>query len=365
MTKRERMERRRRRQRIRRIRMAIKIFIYTLIAVLIGVVVWAVASRFIKPEEADKTIPSVDAVTEESAVEEVTAVKSPYTGTGGRNGWNVDENGWWYLNDDETIFTSGWQTIDGNEYYFDEYGYMATGWKQVDGEYYLFGQDGLMEPDATEKLVALTYDDGPSNHTDRLLDCLVENGAKATFFVVGTQIEEFPEVLKRTEELGMEIGSHTYDHPYLKQISAADIQTTMDKNETLITSILGHGTTIMRPTGGAVNDTIRANVNRPMILWDIDTLDWDTRDAQSVADKVLNDVQDGSIILMHDLYEATVEATEIFLPELVSRGYRMVTVSELAQLRGITLQNGQEYSAFYPPQQEESGDDVVEPSGEE
>ncbi len=339
-------------------------------ALLVGVIVWAVASVFIKPEE-EASIPA-DSVTvqQEESVEEVTATTAAYTGIGGQHGWNVDDTGWWYLNDDETIFTSGWQTIDGNTYYFDENGYMATGWKQIDGEYYLFGVDGIEQPDATEKLVALTYDDGPSNNTDRLLDCLVANGAKATFFVVGTQVEEFSASMKRADELGMEIGSHTYDHPFLKQLSAEELQQTMEKNETLITSILGHGTALMRPTGGAVTDTIRANINEPMILWDLDTLDWDSHDAESIVKEVLNNVKDGSVILMHDLYEETVKATELFLPELVARGYRMVTVSELAELRGVTLQSGETYTAFYPPQEqassaEESGDDAAESSQEE
>lgn len=350
MTNRELQERRKRRKRIRRLRMAVKIAVYALMAVLIGVIVWALASRFVKREDvpADK-----DSAIEEAAPEIGDAIKSAYTGTGGQKGWNVDEFGWWYLNDDETIYTDGWQTVEGNTYYFDAAGYMATGWKQIDGEYHYFRPDGIEEPEATEKLVAITYDDGPSNHTDRLLDCLEANGAKATFFVVGTQVEEFPETLQREESLGMEIGSHTYDHTYLKKADAETIQTVMSKNEEVLTSLLGHGTTLMRPTGGGISDTVRENVSQPMIIWDLDTRDWDTRDTDSIVNEVLNNVQDGSVVLLHDLYESTVAASEIFIPELISRGFRMVTVSELAELRGVSLESGKAYDAFYLPKPEE------------
>ena len=349
MTKRELIERRKRRKRIHRIRMAIKIGVYTLAILLAGFLIWGLVSLFSKEEEG----PSVNPPAVESQVTQGDAVKTTYTGTTGKKGWNVDENGWWYLNDDESIFTSGWQTIDGKEYYFNAEGYMSTGWKNIDGEYHFFREDGTENVEATEKLIAVTYDDGPSQHTDRLLDCLVENGAKATFFVVGTQVEQYSDTVIRAESLGMEIGSHTYDHPYVSKLGAEEIRDTMAKNEEVINTYLGHGTTIMRPTGGAVSDTICANVGRPLINWDLDTLDWKSRDVDSIVNLVLDNVQDGSVILLHDLYETTVAASEIFIPELVARGYRMVTVSELAELRGVPLEVGQVYEAFYVLEVEE------------
>ena len=366
MTNKQLQERRKRRKRIRRIRMAIKIAVYALMALLVVGVVWAIGSKLIKKDKTEEIPEDVVVVEEQQTTETVAeAAKAAYTGTGGRKGWNVDDAGWWYLNDDETIYTSGWQTIDGNTYYFDENGYMVTGWKQIDGEYYFFQQDGLVQPEATEKLVALTYDDGPSSYTDRLLDCLEANGAKATFFVVGEQVERFPETLQREDELGMEIGSHTYDHPYMKQLDAAGIQNTLSKNEEVITSLIGHGTSIMRPTGGALSDLIRANVNSPLIIWDLDTLDWETKNVDSIVSEILNNVKDGSIVLMHDLYETTVEASEIIIPELVSRGYRMVTVSELAELRGVTLEAGEDYEAFYVPEPESDTQQVDTPEDSE
>ena len=105
-----------------------------------------------------------------------------------------------------------------------------------------------------------------------------------------------------------------------------------------------------------------------MIIWDLDTLDWETKNVDSIVSEVLNNVKDGSIVLMHDLYETTVEASEIIIPELVSRGYRMVTVSELAELRGVTLEAGEDYEAFYVPepesdtQQVDTSEDSEEPA---
>ena len=166
----------------------------------------------------------------------------------------------------------------------------------------------------------------------------------------------------------MEIGSHTYDHTYLYQVDAATIEEKMRLNEEVITATIGHGTTIMRPTGGGVNDTVRATVTEPMIHWDVDTLDWDHRNAQTTVNTILEQVQDGSIILMHDLYSATVDASEIIIPELIRQGYKLVTISELAELRGVTLESGEVYYDFYLPDDipsEETQGNVEENSGED
>lgn len=346
MTRREIIEKRRRKRRIQIIRRCIKAGIYATLAIVAMVIIWKViVPLFPKGEEEDKMM-EVRA----DVLGPGDALKVAYTGSNGVEGWNVDSVGWWYLNEDHTYFASGWQTIEGQEYYFNDSGYMATGWYNIDGESYYFKVTGEQDPEATQKLVAVTYDDGPSPYTDRLLDCLEENGVKATFFVVGTQIEAYPEALQRENELGMEIGSHTYDHTLLNKVDAETIKEKMQQNEDVMTNIIGHGTTLMRPTGGGINDTVRSAVNQPMICWDVDTRDWEHRDAQKTISNILEQVQDGSIILMHDLYSATVDASEIIIPELIRQGYKLVTVSELAELRGVTLEPGSAYYDFYPPE---------------
>ena len=102
----------------------------------------------------------------------------------------------------------------------------------------------------------------------------------------------------------------------------------------------------MRPPYGAINDTVKANVGMPMILWSIDTLDWKTRNAQSTINNVMTKVKDGDIILMHDIHTETVDAALTLIPKLEEAGYQLVTVSEMAQAKGVTLENGKAYSTI-------------------
>ena len=139
---------------------------------------------------------------------------------------------------------------------------------------------------------------------------------------------------------GMEIGSHTYDHITLSTATAEQIQDTMNKNDALLQKLINFTPTIMRPTGGGVNDTVTANVNKPLINWDVDTQDWKTKNADQTIATATTDVKDGSIILMHDLYQSTAEATVSLVPRLQQMGYKLVTVSELAETYGYKLEAG-------------------------
>ena len=151
-----------------------------------------------------------------------TAVKQTISDTTNANvGWNVDDTGWWYMNSDSTQFVSGWKTSEGQRYYFRDNGYLATGWVNTgEGADIYFDASGVPDPNAKQKLCAITYDDGPSQNTGMILDALEQYDAKATFFVVGTQADYYRDELRREYEMGMEIGSHTYEHPILSFISA-------------------------------------------------------------------------------------------------------------------------------------------------
>ena len=303
-------------------------------------------------ESAGSTVsasPVAPSVSTSPASGKDTAVQRMMAQSGeGAPGWNVDENGWWYKSEDNSRYADGWQTIGGERYYFNADGYLATGWQNIDGKYIFFRESGVQDPKAHLKCVALTFDDGPSPNTDRILKVLADNDAKATFFVVGTMAEIRQEQIRAEHEAGMQIGSHTYDHDYLTKLDPDGIKETMDKLDDVVRSVTGEGTTVMRPPGGLYNDTVQATLDKPMIIWDVDTLDWKTRDAESTYNAVMNEVKDGSIILMHDLYEATAEAAERIIPALAEMGYKMVTVSELAQINGYTLQAGEPYLALYP-----------------
>ena len=199
------------------------------------------------------------------------------------------------------------------------------------------------QPTPVPKYIALTFDDGPSSFTDRLLDCLEKNNAKATFFMVGKEVESFPDEVKRMEALGCELGNHTYSHTDLTTLSPEGISSEIAKTDELLLNLAGHGATVVRPPYGSINDSVRSTVGTPMILWSIDTLDWETQDAQQTVDTVLSQVEDGSIILMHDIFSTSVDAAEILVPELIKQGYNLVTVHELAKINGIDLQPGTEY----------------------
>lgn len=188
------------------------------------------------------------------------------------------------------------------------------------------------------KAVALTFDDGPSKHTSRILDCLSANGAKATFFVVGPNVQRFGDTLRRAHALGMEIGNHTVNHKNLRNLSQTEVYSEINTNADYIEAAIGVRPSLVRPPYGNYSDAILATANQPFILWSIDTLDWKTRNTQSTVDSVLSSVKDGDIVLMHDLYEPTAAAAEIIIPELIKRGFDLVTIPELAQRKGITLE---------------------------
>lgn len=204
--------------------------------------------------------------------------------------------------------------------------------------------------DPTKPMVALTYDDGPSAVTSRILDTLEANGARATFYMVGNRMGNHQSTIQRMQALGCELGSHTWNHVYLTKLSAEGIHGNLNRLDSTLQTIAGTRTVTMRPPGGFINNSVKAalaSYGQPAIMWSIDTLDWKTRNAQSTIDTVLSKVRDGDIILMHDLYGATADASAVLIPELVNRGYQLVTISELAACRG-GMQPGQVYHSFRP-----------------
>lgn len=204
--------------------------------------------------------------------------------------------------------------------------------------------------DPAKPMVALTIDDGPYAPVgNRILDCLAEHGAKATFYMVGNRCSSYVEEMQRIAADGHELGNHTYSHKYLNKLGAEGIRSEIDRGAEAIQSTAGVAPATVRLPGGLKNDTVLANVNAPMIMWSIDTLDWKTRDAQSTVDAVLGRVKDGDIILVHELYQPTADAVIQLVPALIERGYQLVTVSEMATHRG-GLENGKLYYHFYPEQ---------------
>lgn len=200
-------------------------------------------------------------------------------------------------------------------------------------------------PDPSKPMVALTFDDGPYGPvTNRILEKLEQYGGHATFFVVGNRVKTYASSVQRAVQAGCQIGNHTYDHKNpLTKLSTVQIQKQIHDTDVAVAYYAGSAPVIVRPVGGAVNDTVKSAVGKPIVNWSIDTLDWKSKNAASVTSKVLDHVQDGDIVLMHDLYKSTADACDTIIPELTKRGYQLVTVSELAQAKGVSMKNGEIY----------------------
>lgn len=191
------------------------------------------------------------------------------------------------------------------------------------------------EIDPDKPMVALTFDDGPgfNKASNQILDTLEKYKAKATFFMVGYNASVLPDNVKRKVELGMELGNHTWNHKhYGENVTASDIK----KASNAIYKICGQYPTAFRSPGGMTTTKIRKECkaeNMALYYWSIDTEDWRSRDAKSVEKNVLNYVQDGDIILMHEIYESTAKAVEKIVPKLIKKGYQLVTCQELVKAK--------------------------------
>lgn len=184
--------------------------------------------------------------------------------------------------------------------------------------------------DKSKKMVAITFDDGPhSTNTQKILEILDKYNARATFFMLGQNVVNNKDIVKDVYNRGNEIGIHTWDHKQLTKLSSEEIATQVEKTSNAIYDITGEKPRIVRPPYGAINDTVKTALNYPLILWNIDSLDWKSRDETKIVPLVMNNVQDGDIILLHDIHATTVPAVEKIVSQLNESGYQMVTVSEL------------------------------------
>ncbi len=176
--------------------------------------------------------------------------------------------------------------------------------------------------------VALTFDDGPSIFTEGLLDILKEHDVKATFFILGSRARIQSETVSRTFAEGHEIGSHTWDHPLLTDLSDEHIRQQVQQTDDIITQIIGQPSRHLRPPYGAYNDRVLEAAGVPFIFWSVDPLDWRDRDAEIVAARII-EAPPGAIILAHDIHETTVDAVPAIIVALKNRGIHFVTVTKL------------------------------------
>ena len=304
-------------------------------------------------------------------------------------GWLDYEGGKLYFSEETGDEVFGLSVIGGKQYYFDaESGKMKTGDVDIDGVRYCFdentgaGLDGfyendgvkhayiggmmltdlrayadnhlyyfdsegviVREVDGSKPMVALTYDDGPSVYTDSILDTFEEYGQRCTFFIVGDRISWNEDQAIREAALGCEQGNHTYSHNRLTDLSAEEMQEKIKGTDDELIRISGKPSTCLRPPEGKWNETLKSVCGCPIILWSIDSRDWESKNADSICNRVIGKVQDGDIVLMHDLYKSTAEATKRIVPALIEDGFQLVTVEELGLIKtgGVGLEDGTVY----------------------
>lgn len=200
------------------------------------------------------------------------------------------------------------------------------------------------QPDPQGKMIALTFDDGPGvKATARILAALEEVGGRATFFMLGENAAAHPDLARQVAQAGHLVGTHTNSHKSLIRLTAKEMLQEVELSLDNIQKATGVRPAILRPPYGNVNDLVKETLDLPLVNWSVDTRDWDSRDAQKVYDHILANVRDGDIVLMHDIYDSTAEAVEMVLPELVKRGYQLVTVEELFAYKGLSLKAGKVY----------------------
>lgn len=201
-----------------------------------------------------------------------------------------------------------------------------------------------------QKLIAITFDDGPRrSSTTRLLDGLAQRGAKATFFLVGKNVEVNHDVVERMEREGHQVGLHTYDHENrLTGLNHADFSAQVDRTRNLLAEILGHSDFVLRPPYGMTDAGVKKWAGAPIIIWSIDPEDWKDQNADREVEFITKDAKDGDIILMHDIFDASVEAALRVVDILHEQGYLFVTIDELFAERHMELQAGESYWNAYP-----------------
>ena len=205
---------------------------------------------------------------------------------------------------------------------------------------------------AEEKYVALTFDDGPSGRfTRHLLAGLEERQAVATFFLCGYRLEQYPDLAGEILDKGHEIGHHGYSHDAMNAMSRSSLERELTRTEEILLEQTGEAPRLLRPPGGCCNNLVRElarNHGLALVTWSVDPRDWATGNRDAIVRSVVERAGDGDIILLHDMSDSSVDAALEIVDRLQSQGFRFVTVSQLASLRGDAPQAGCLYTAFPP-----------------
>lgn len=197
---------------------------------------------------------------------------------------------------------------------------------------------------SNKKLIAFTFDDGPSYiGTNKLLDNLDKYNARVTFFVLGSRANDYKDTLSKAYKMGNTIGSHTYSHSNLLKLDNYSVMDEIKKTNEAIKDITGSETIYLRPPYGNTNSDIRNISNMYTILWDLDTEDWKYKDKYRIADYIVSNAHDGAIVLLHDLYETSVDGALLAMERLEKEGYAFVTIDEMVKIKNVQLNKNENY----------------------
>ncbi len=264
-------------------------------------------------------------------------------------GWQKKGSSDVFIDKDGKEVSDGVGELDGKFYLIKNGKPQEPGMILQDNNIYYVGEEGLITRTVygDKSMVALTFDDGPSKYTEQILDVFKEYDARATFFINGEDVESYKNAISREHAEGHVIGNHTQNHKTLTKLSVKDIHSQISQTDDIVYDLCGVKTKYLRPPGGAVDDKVKANVGMPMINWSVDTKDWSHDDAGKTLREIKKSTKDGSIVLMHDRMKSTAAAVKDIVPELLGRGFQLVTIEEMSLLRGGT-QPGQVYFSFPP-----------------
>ncbi|MHC5269261.1 polysaccharide deacetylase family protein [Enterococcus sp. LJL98] len=195
-----------------------------------------------------------------------------------------------------------------------------------------FLSDQVRTLDPNEKYIALTFDDGPmAKTTPKILEILQKKKVRATFFMLGQNAKEYPDLVKQIHEDGHELASHSYSHPQLTGLSDKEIENEVKNTDKVIFDATGVLPKTFRPPYGAVNPTVAQVIGKPIIQWNIDSLDWQSKSKNAVIQMIQQTSNAGGIVLMHDIQPATADALETVIDHLINEGYQFATIEELLE----------------------------------
>ena len=189
--------------------------------------------------------------------------------------------------------------------------------------------------DTSSKVVALTFDDGPSRYTNDIIDILEKNDAVATFFILGNKVKLYEDTLKKSISNGNEIGNHTFNHKWLTKLTDDEIKEQISNTQSIIEEVTGYTPLLFRPSYGSLNRRVRKDINLDIVLWNVDTMDWKYKSTNKIVARATNNVKDMDIILLHDTYKSTKDSLEKIITTLKDKGFTFVTVSELKEIKKL------------------------------